>query len=54
MKSLIMFSSLLFASGLYAAGEPDWCEVSLKRIILWSAGGSVVLSPAIIGEKPLV
>ena len=26
MKSLIMFSSLLFASGLYAAGEPDWCE----------------------------
>ncbi len=27
MKSLMLFSSLLFASGLYAAGEPDWCEV---------------------------
>lgn len=27
MKSLIVFSSLLFASGLYADGEPDWCEV---------------------------
>ncbi len=27
MKSLLMFSIMLFASGLYAAGEPDWCEV---------------------------
>jgi len=27
MKPLLVFSSLLFASGLYAAGEPDWCEV---------------------------
>ena len=27
MKSLMFFLTLLFASGLYAAGEPDWCEV---------------------------
>lgn len=26
MRSVVVFSSLLFASGLYAAGEPDWCE----------------------------
>lgn len=26
MKLLMIFSSLLIASGLYAAGEPDWCE----------------------------
>jgi len=27
MKTLIAFSSLLFASALFADGEPDWCEV---------------------------
>ena len=27
MRSLILFSILLFASVLYADGEPDWCEV---------------------------
>ena len=27
MKLIIVFSSLLFSSWLYAAGEPDWCEV---------------------------
>ena len=27
MKSLMFFLTLLFASALYATGEPDWCEV---------------------------
>jgi hypothetical protein len=27
MKKFMVIFSLLFTSGLYAAGEPDWCEV---------------------------
>lgn len=27
MRLLTIFSGMLFATGLYAAGEPDWCEV---------------------------
>ncbi len=56
MRSFIVFLSLFFASGLYAAGEPDWCEFDknypterrgiscIKSCDLWRAAADVEVS----------
>ena len=64
MKSLVMLSSLLLATGLCAAGEPDWCEVEknypmerrgigcLEACGKWrEAAGVEVVEPYCIPEK---
>jgi hypothetical protein len=64
MKSLVMLSGLLLATGLYAAGEPDWCEVAknypmerrgigcLEACGKWrEAAGVEVVEPYCVPEK---